>query len=320
MFKRGGKEMKVHVIVDFSYMYYKYKFSLESGRLRRFSANVDVNGTNMTRDISIVYYTMSEIEGIRRGFIKQGHDVTLSICFDMPSIVRKQLADNGDSNSDYKGGRKKSLDESDFSDIRWIQRILTEAGHNTYRVEGVEADDLVRHLVVNTKDKFDYTIIYTSDKDLLINVDDTVNVMRHKSGKKSELVTKENFTDYLRNEFGCIIPFNSIMLFLATKGDVSDHIKGIAGFGPAAYQKYAEWLWNRGIDFTRMIDYAYVVDVINESGEYLKPNQMEQALESLSLVRPMDLSGSNIEITFNVSTEEKRKQAYLPLNMTSLIE
>lgn len=311
--------MKVHVIVDFSYIYYKYKFALESGRLKHLTANVDMNGTNTTRDISIVYYCMNEIEGIRRGFEKQGHSVVTSVCFDMPSISRKQIADESSNSDGYKGGRKKSLDEADFSDIRWVQRVLTQAGHNTYRVEGIEADDLVRHLSINSEDKFDYQIIYTSDKDLLINITDKTQVMRHKAKKKSVLVTKENYVGYLKDEFGCIIPYNSIMLFLATKGDSADNVKGISGFGPAAFQKYAEWLWKNGTDFEKMTDYTFVERTIKGSIEYLKSNQIEQALDSLCLVRPMDLSGSGIDITYNESTKELREQAYTPLGMVSNI-
>ena len=50
-----------------------------------------------------------------------------------------------------------------------IGRLLNEAGHNTYRYDGYEADDLVTYLAQNYKDVFDYTIIYTPDKDLKVN-------------------------------------------------------------------------------------------------------------------------------------------------------
>ena len=163
--------MVIHSIWDFTFLYYKYHFAMKSGRLRQLTCPINWKGTVIEKDISVIYYSIAEIEKQRRKLEEQGHSVVSSICFDMPS-KRKELADG----EDYKEGRQKTLKDEDFENIELIETILSEAGHNTYRFEGYEADDLVTFLAKNYKDVFDYTIIYTPDKDLAVNIDEKVGM------------------------------------------------------------------------------------------------------------------------------------------------
>lgn len=124
--------MKIHLIVDFMYLYYKYKFTIDSNRIRRLTADipcVQPDGTTqlVKTDVSYLYYPLKEIEGFRKTFEKEGHDVTMSICFDAISMRK---ADN----VEYKSNRTKKLGETDFSRISKIMELLDKAGHNIYKL------------------------------------------------------------------------------------------------------------------------------------------------------------------------------------------
>ena len=186
--------MNVHVLVDYSFLYYKYKFQLDSGRMRRLTCNMEWEGQVIDKDISQVYYSLREIEGFRRDWENKGHNVVVSVCFDMPS---KRKIENTAVSEKYKSNRENKLGSDDFKNIQFAEKLLNQAGHNTYRVDGFEADDLITHIVKLYKDKFDATIIYTPDADLLVNICGNVAAMRYKSGKQYTLVTLSNFTDYL---------------------------------------------------------------------------------------------------------------------------
>ena len=181
--------MRIHVIVDFMHIYYKYFFQLREGRMKRLTAPIEWKGTVIEKDISLVYYPLRDIEGIRNKLEVAGNEVTMSICFDSPSHRKDEGVEGGEA---YKATRKSSLSEVDFENIELIKKMLKEAGHNTYKMDGYEADDIVNKLVREFKDSFDITGIYTNDKDLLINVCDNVTVMRFKFGPKafSKLLTK----------------------------------------------------------------------------------------------------------------------------------
>ena len=136
--------MKVHVIVDFMHIYYKYFYEMKAGKLRRLSSAVSWNGTTIEKDTSLIYYPLKDIEKFRKSFEADGHDVTVSVCFDCKS-VRKE-ADTEES-KEYKSNRTNKLSDEDKLDIEYIEKCLRKAGYNVYKVEGYEADDLVSYMV-----------------------------------------------------------------------------------------------------------------------------------------------------------------------------
>lgn len=307
--------MRIHVIVDFMHIYYKYFFQLREGRMKRLTAPIEWKGTVIEKDISLVYYPLRDIEGIRNKLEVAGNEVTMSICFDSPSHRKDEGVEGGDA---YKATRKSSLSEVDFENIELIKKMLKEAGHNTYKMDGYEADDIVNKLVREFKDSFDITGIYTNDKDLLINVCDNVTVMRFKQKVGYFQVTKENYADYLEQEFKVYIPYNMLGLFLATAGDSSDGIKGIDKFGPKAFSKLlTKVVAKNHIDTTTCGDYGKLHEVVKLCAEFLTPEQYKQLEVAFGLV-------SNIEM-FEIappterSTQEKREQVYNKYKMISLI-
>lgn len=307
--------MRVHLIVDFMFLYYKYMNTIKSGRIKRLTAEIPMQGETggletQLFDISNIYYTVKEIEGFRRTFEREGNDVTLSVCFDAPSPERK------DKDAEYKSNRAASrLESDDFSQINIIRELLTEAGHNVYWKEATEADDLINNLVASYKDLFDFTVIYTPDTDILVNINSNVGVQRYKAKKGYTAVSKVNYEAYCMQEFGCTIKYNGILLYKSLCGDKSDKVAGIKGFGPAAYEKFISAMGDK-IDWNQLTNPVYIEKILEESN-YFKEEALKQAIHSLGMVKPyiFDINEPKYK-----STVEKRKAAYLPMQMASLVD
>ena len=316
--------MKIHAIVDYSFLYYKYKFQLDSGRIRRLTVPYDDGAVVREKDISQIYYSIKEIEGFRRKLEQAGHDVVVSICFDMPSD-RKKVEDGAteeetEAANNYKANRVSILGDDDFSNMRLVEELVSDAGHNTYRVEGYEADDLVAYLIDKHSDEFDYNIIYTPDADLLMHIKDNVGASRFKATKGYTSVDRGNFEEYLTAEMKCRVPYNSLMLLKSTVGDKSDQIAGIVRFGPKAFDKLVVYLDGLGVDWEKQGDYESTLSLLKKCEGYLTDLQLTQAIESLSLVRPMVLEGGSLDKPTKQSTDILREESYMRYNMASLIK
>lgn len=315
--------MKIHGIVDYSFLYYKYFFQLESGKMRRLTAPIEWNGVIMERDISQIYYSIREIEGFRRQLEQLGHEVIFSVCFDMPSNRSKEVGTDGtqtEAAANYKSNRVSRLTEEDFKNIQYVEKLLSDAGYNTYRIDGFEADDIVNHLVETEKDNFDYTIIYTPDSDLLVNIGTKVGANRYKSRQGYTSIDINNFSDYLASEFKVReFPYNSLMLFKSTVGDKSDNVTGIFRFGPKAFDKLVNHLNTLNVDWESCCTYENTLKLLELSRGHLKDEQIEQAIDSLSMIRPMVFEDGIIAKPTKTSTAELREESYMRCGMKSLI-
>lgn len=325
--------MRVLALVDYSYLYYKYKFPLDAGRLPRLTIPYferdEESGDVMEiqKDVSKMFYSIKEIEGFRRTMEKAGHDVVMAVCFDMPSSRKTCGAESGEelsaealsANSGYKSSRGGKLTSEDFHDMGLIEQMLGAAGHNTYRLDGFEADDLVSEIVREYSDNFDYTVIYTPDADLLVNIRDNVGAQRYKSTRGYSQITRHNYSEYLSAELKCNIPYNSLMLFKSTCGDASDEIAGIKGFGPRAFNKLVDYCENSlGVDWEVCGDSESTLSILKRCAGYLSEDAMNQALASFSLVRPKIPEAGLIVEPIKQSSFELRTAAYMPYKMTSL--
>jgi 5'-3' exonuclease len=308
--------MNLHIIVDFMHIYYKYFFQYKEGKLGRLSAPIDWNGTVIEKDTTLIYHPLRDIESIRRDLENRGHDVTLSVCFDMPSHRKDEGVAGGD---EYKSGRQKNLRDEDHQNIRFIEEMLQSAGYNTYRFDGYEADDIVNKLVREYSNDFDYTIIYTNDKDLLININSKVGAMRFKQYKGYTQVDINNYETYLENEFGVFIPYNSLGLYLSSAGDNADHIKGIKGFGKAAFKKLITKVAAKNeIDWTKCGDYDELAKIIPLCEEFLTAEQYTQLQQSFALVANLEIL-EDLKAPTSKSTKILREKTYMPYKMISLI-
>lgn len=310
--------MKVHLIFDFQFLYYKYKFALDSGRMKRLSAPVDVGGVRVEKDISQVYYALREMEGIRKRLEYGGNDVTVSICFDSKSNRK----DQGTSESKaYKANRENKLNSDDFDNIDLVRQMLTEAGYNTYKLEGIEADDIIYNLVSKYKDSFDYTMIVTCDLDIGVNIQGSVGLYRFKSTSGYSAIDEAHFNEVVDAELKCHVPYNAIMLYKCTVGDKSDNIAGIKRFGPSAFNKLVDYLGSfDDIDWNGLRTKEKVAEILDKCGGYFTDEQMTQAKESLELVAPILISSADVPFPAKKSSRELREEAYMKLNMQSLVE
>lgn len=307
--------MKLHIIIDFMHIYYKYFFQLKAGKLKRLSAPIEWNGVVTERDTSLIYYPIRDIENIRKG-LEVDHEVTVSVCFDMKS---KRVDSDTEGASEYKSGRTKNLTDVDMDNLAIIEDMLSRAGHNTYRIPGYEADDIVNYLSKKYMDSFEYTIIYTNDKDLLVNINDKIGVMRFKQGKGYSQVSKANYEAYLESEFGAFIPYNALGLFLSTVGDSADHIKGINKFGKVAYKKLITKVSSTNkIDWTICGDYNELAKVVEMCQPHLTGEQYKELCDSFALVSNLEIM-DNIAAPSKRSTKELREATYTQYKMLSLI-
>lgn len=319
--------MKVHIVIDFMFIYYKYKNTLMSGRLKTLSAKNPVNPSEII-DISMVYYPLREIETLRRKYESDGAEVTVSVCFDSPSNRR-------DDDCEYKGKRKKTLGDRDFENISLIRKILDRAGHNVYKVDGVEADDLVYSIIEDSKYDFDATVIFTTDYDLLVNVQSKVYYRKYRAGKGYEdPVGIQNFSNYVvSNGFCETMQYNGILLYKCIFGDRSDNIPGIKGIGKAKFDNLVrKCIENHFIGTVRKpfqhvaFEWSELRDPNNvnallmmmcEKG-MITDEQLGEAQHSLKLVAPRYIGGLNKPI--KISTVAQREVIYGLYSMPSLVE
>ena len=308
---------KYHVIVDFSYLYYKYFFRLQSadngrGYLQRLSAEVD--GT--TVDTTYLFYISKEIESFRENILKHdpSGEITVSICFDSKS-------DRKEEDTEYKADRVSKLSENDFDNHRKLKEFYEKIGYNTYKIEGKEADDIVYNLVHKYKSDFDYNVIYTPDKDLMINVCDNVCVMRSSTFKAGyEEVNIKNYESYLAEKLKCRVPYNSILLYLSMVGDKVDGISGIKGFGHKAFDTFVKKLDSDGFDFKTLADKDVAKEVLEKYvDDYKKKNEeaLEQALKSLKMAEYREF---DVEKPDKKDTKESRNEMYSKYKMNSLVK
>lgn len=288
------------------------------GKIGRLST-VLPNGNQM--DTTLLYYPIREIEMVRREYEKAGADVTISVCFDSATARKEE-------STEYKGKRKKTLADDDYKMIEIIRQVLDAAGHNVYKAEGAEADDLIWTLAQGTKRQFNQVIIYTPDYDLLINVDSNVMVRIYRQGKGYDKgVTRENFTAYTAQKKlgapGKGLEFNSILLYKSICGDTSDNVPGIKGIGPAKYGKLLDKCIGLGLiennDFEKLRDPGYVEVVLLHmaANKVIDQEQYKQAVTSLRMVAPRPVR--YMQLPNKKSTLESRTMAYSRFGMTSLI-
>ena len=107
-----------------------------------------------------------------------------------------------------------------------IKEVLKAFDIKILEVDGYEADDIIATLASAASNKFNETLIVSSDKDILQLVSKKVKVMSIKKGITDTIIFKE---EKVIEKFG-IIP-GKIKDFLALTGDSSDNIPGVPGIG-----------------------------------------------------------------------------------------
>lgn len=318
-------ELKIHLIIDFSHIYYKYMFQLRKNRLKHLTAEVfqtseeDGSTIGVQKDVSFIYYPLREVENMRKKLGTSQNDLTISICFDRKSDRRETSTQEGDAASLYKANREKTLQDSDLANIDEIMEMLSEAGHNTYAVDGCEADDVVAHLARTYRDDFECSFLYSNDADMMALIEDKIAMYKYRTTGEYAQIHKGNFDKMTEKELKCVVPYNAVMLFKATTGDTSDNIKGVPQFGIKAFEKLVKYLDSKGVDWGECLTYEGTKRALELSRGFIKDEDIAKAMACLDLVRPIQIDKEKIAYPSKKTTEELRRVSYSKYNMLSLI-
>ncbi|MBU4451062.1 MAG: DNA polymerase I [Actinobacteria bacterium] len=189
--------------------------------------------------------------------------------------------------NDYKATRKKMPDEL-IGQMSLIKEVLKAFDIKILEVEGYEADDIIATLASAAPNKFNETLIVSSDKDILQLVSKEVKVMSIKKGITDTVIFNE---EKVQEKFG-IIP-EKIKDFLALTGDSSDNIPGVAGIGP----KTALSLLEKYGSIEEI--YENVEKIKNEKLKALLIASKEVALKSKELTKLKTEMEINVDEVFN---------------------
>lgn len=309
---------KFHIVIDFSYLYYRYFFKLKQDANKKYGIKkLSTIADDKEVDTTYMYHIGRDIESFREQLYKMAgyeNEITVSICFDSKSERKEEDAE-------YKAKRENRLSDEDFNNMRDLMKFFHDIGYNIYKVEGKEADDLVYSLVELYKNDYDLTVIYTPDKDLMVNICDNVGVMRSNTYKGTyDVVYKKNYERYLSEKMKCRIKYNSILLYLSMVGDSIDGIKGIKGFGPKAFDKFVSVLEEDGFDFETLTDTEVIKNVLvkyEDSYNGKNVNALEEALRGLEMAKSRLVQ---VEKPEKRDSKETRNKVYSKYNMKSLLD
>ena len=304
------------VIVDLQYMFHRHKY-----RVQQFE---EKNGTYMMndshgRETARLYFTLKDLAAILSTAARNGEDIV--ICMDSKSERKEE-------NTDYKANRH-GLGELDAAALDNIEYVIRKSELPVMKEAGFEADDLVGAVIRNRYDEYEHILVYTPDADLCVYVDDKVSILRYKSvySKRATflaahaVITKETFSGLMSDELKTQMPYNAIMLYKCTVGDKSDNIKGITGFGPAAFGKFICNVAHAGVDITKLTTAEEVERVLNLFRPNLGDKGVNEALASLELVKGRtneEIESNAKNLSISIPDMNKFRAACIEFDIKSL--
>lgn len=282
------------VIIDFQFMYYKTYFTRKSGRLRRLS--------HKGVSTEMIYYPLKDVMNMIRSC---GEGASVAVCFD-------SKAEKKHNNADYKSNRKSTLSEEDYFNIAEIQRLLTEMGYSTYKIEGKEADDIAVSLAEEYRDDFGATVIVTPDIDLGVAIKDNVFLYRYKTKSGYTAIGRKNFCSEVAREMKVRqMPFNGISIYKVTVGDKSDGIAGVRGFGPKAFDTLISEIGKieENLDFSSLNKESTLelLEKVSKTSRVLDESKMEEVRVAADLVFIEHIDNLEKPILRDVTDEDKQK-------------
>lgn len=288
---------KVHLIIDFMPLYYRYFFQVSRGKMQ----NLSFNGV----DTTYLYYITKEIEESTKLVTKDRDNLVISICFDSKNNKRKEF------DSSYKSNRDSELGNYDFDMIDNFIYPIFDKIYDSYKVDGYEADDIIVKLAKQT-DGFNRVYVMSPDKDLAHLVNDKVSCIKNTTMNSNKyIVDLDSYEDILTGKMGAKVPYNSILLYLSTVGDTPDCIKGIKGFGKSAFNKLM--LSNLDFDYSKLDSKEKIADFLKSQFD---GDKLEQALHSLELVYPLDV---NINFKNTNASRDDRLEVFKEYGFNSLV-
>lgn len=160
---------------------------------------------------------------------------------------------------DYKAGRSLKVNrEYDFENpdaqiesfrdqLKTLDKYLSLMPVSTFKVDGLEADDIIAYLWGYVYDKTDEKVIVSTDKDFYQLLDQKTTVY---SPAKKKFFSSSDLVETLG-----ILPENFIYMKALT-GDKSDNIDGIKGLGPKTVMKLFPFLSEKFVELDVILDFA----------------------------------------------------------------
>lgn len=139
-------------------------------------------------------------------------------CFDRKT---RKLDENGESTG-YKSGRKL-WNASMYYQAKLLEEMLEKCGFYTFHQEDRESDEGIIQYARKYIDKFQFTYIRGTDRDLASVVTPKSTLVSTSSHIQN--VTYENFSYSVAP--GEYVPYNAILLYKIFRKDTSDSVKGI---------------------------------------------------------------------------------------------
>ncbi|GBF50039.1 DNA-directed DNA polymerase [Leptospira ryugenii] len=125
----------------------------------------------------------------------------------------------------YKAQRKP-MPEDLKPQLREIYEMISQLGFPMYKMDGIEADDIIGSLCKKFKKEFDQIVILSSDKDLYQILDSNIHMLR---GKKGVSEFEHIDPEWVKTNIG--ITKEQVPDYMGLVGDTSDNIPGVKGVG-----------------------------------------------------------------------------------------
>lgn len=266
------------LIIDLQHIYYRCWFTRDK-RPPIFSQS--------GRDVNHVKATFDECIKIIKDFEFHYDETEAAICVcldtNRDSLIKRA------NFPEYKANRGSTLDDENRAEIAYVANALGRMGANIYGKEGYEADDIVYTLVQDYADLD--KVVYTSDADLLMHVNDTTDVWIRRALEYARVTAKRyaHQLSFIRKNRTEAI-YNDMVLYKSSVGDSSDNIKGVHRFGDKAFDKKIAALIEVNPDITIPPDKEGTLEFAKAHFGF-KPEQLEQFEHSLEMVFPYYCKG-----------------------------
>lgn len=160
-------------------------------------------------------------------------------------------------NKDYKGNRGKRPREC-YEEFEKLKALLVDTfrslGSIAVKQDSVEADDVLAWLAQNTREDL---VVMSNDNDLLC----LAGKNEHGANVIARIGGEENY-----NKYG-LFPLKYVPLYKAMVGDSSDNIKGIPGFGEAAWKDFHARFGEDGMaEMVRLANLGSLVELEEDAG------------------------------------------------------
>lgn len=268
--------MTQYVLIDFRHLCYKAR------NLPKLTITTTIGNQQRVIDTTIasfvvkdIYYKSGRASYPTAVFLEGGRE---GIPTFRKEYFQRLVNEGTDLTKGYKEGRKGES-HAFYHAVNTAEELIKH-GISVYRVERLEADDLIAAMVRKIKyhmgDTTTPIVILTNDNDMLPLVDDQVSVYIRSPRTYAEpgcieykgyyQVTPRTWYDYLEgtSEYGeFYIPYNSMLLYKLIRGDSADAYKGACkGLGKVSYSNLMRQMEQAGVDFENIFRYGNDFDTI----------------------------------------------------------